>query len=122
MHRVRSFKATRRQSKYANIPDDYKGNKYHSKFEAKYARDLDLRLGAGEIASWDRQINIRLRGVGGSHICIYKIDFVVMHTDGVKEYVEVKGFETDVWRLKWKLFEDQMGVDEPDALLTIVRK
>ena len=34
---------------------------------------------------------------------------------------EVKGFETEVWRIKWKLFEAQMAQEEPDALLLIVK-
>jgi hypothetical protein len=120
IYRERSWKATRKKSKYANVPDDYQGQKYHSRFEAKYARDLDIRRRAGEIVSWERQVRIDLRAYG-SHICNYFVDFLVHYPDGTREYVEVKGFATEVWRLKWKLFLAQMAETEPDAKLTVVK-
>ena len=43
--------------------------------------------------------------VNGYHIANYIIDFVILHTNDTKEYVEIKGFETDTWRMKWRLFE-----------------
>ena len=94
----------RYQSKYSNIRREYDGITYHSGKEAAYARELDLRIKAGEIWRWERQKKISL-DIGEYHICNYFIDFVVHHKDGTVEYVEVKGFETEVWRLKWKLFE-----------------
>jgi hypothetical protein len=120
MHRVRSFSLTRKKTKYKNQPRDYAGNQYHSIKEAKYAMDLDWRKKAGEIKEWHRQKKIMLYAYG-IHICDYYIDFVVLHQDGRVEYVEVKGFETDTWRLKWKLFEAQMQTEHPEALLTIIR-
>ena len=91
-------------SKYHNTTNVYNDQVYHSIKEANYAGELDLRIKAHDIKSWVRQVRIPL-DVGGYHICNYIIDFVVTHNDGTLEYVEVKGFETDVWRLKWKLFE-----------------
>ena len=35
--------------------------------------------------------------------------------------VEVKGFETDVWRLKWKLTEALLDELEPNAKLILVK-
>lgn len=120
MHRVTFFKAIKKQSKYKNVPRDYQGNQYHSIKEAKYARDLDIRKRVCEVVSWERQVRIDLHA-HGKHICNYFIDFVVHLPSGEKQYVEVKGFETEVWRLKWKLFEAQLAEEEPDALLLIVR-
>jgi hypothetical protein len=102
------------------VPRDYDGNQYHSIKEAKYARDLDWRKKAGEIKSWKRQVKQMLYAYG-KHICDYYIDFVVEYADGTIEMVEVKGFETDTWRLKWKLFEAQMQETQPNVLLTIIR-
>jgi hypothetical protein len=82
----------------------YNGNLYHSKKESAYAQELDLSVKAKDIKGWDRQIKIDL-SVNGFHICNYFIDFVVYYKFNITEYVEVKGFETDVWKLKWKLFE-----------------
>lgn len=94
----------RRASKYAAVNSEHNGIQYHSKKEASYAAELDLRLKANDIKSWERQVKISL-DVNGFHICNYYIDFVITHLDDSLEYVEVKGFETDVWRMKWKLFE-----------------
>ena len=107
-------------NKYGNIKQTFQGYSYDSKLEAGVAQDLDLRQKAGDIASWERQKTIRLYAYG-KHICNYRIDFVVTHNDGIREYLEVKGFETDVWKLKWKLFEAQMAEEEPMARLTIIR-
>lgn len=89
----------------------YKGNSYHSKAEAAYAMYLDQRVKDGEIKSWEGQKKIELFGENGSRICNYYMDFVVEHKDGKTEYIEVKGFPTAIWRLKWKLFNDKYGKD-----------
>lgn len=91
-------------NKYRAVSSSYNGIQYHSKFEAAYAADLDLRVKAGDIKGWERQRKLSL-DVNGYHIANYFIDFVVIHNDGSEELVEVKGFETEVWRLKWKLAE-----------------
>lgn len=81
-----------------------KQGKNDSKFEASKARDLELLVKAKEIKSFEEQVKISLQ-VNGFHICNYYIDFVVTHNDGDIEYIETKGYATDVWKLKWKLFE-----------------
>lgn len=119
-YRIRSFSQTRKKSKYKNVPRDHNGTMYHSTKEAKYARDLDYRKRAKDIRDWKRQVKIELYSYG-IHIADYWIDFVVEHNDGSLEYVEVKGFATPEWRLKWKLFCAQMGERYPDAQLTVVK-
>lgn len=106
------------QSKYRNIETEYNGIKYQSSAEAKYALDLDSLKKAKEIVDWERQVTIPL-DVNGNHICNYRIDFKVYHKDGTTEYVEVKGFATEEWRLKWKLFEALYTT--PDTKLTIIK-
>lgn len=106
-------------SKYGNISAEHNGIQYHSKKEAAFAAQLDLRVKAGDIKSWERQVCIAL-DVNGFHICNYYIDFVVTHNDGVKEYIEVKGFETDVWKMKWKLFE-ALYAEKENTVLTIIK-
>lgn len=121
MYNVKSFKNERKKTKYRNSFTDYNGSRYHSKFEAKVAQDLDFMKKSGEVEEWERQVRIDLR-VDGEHVCNYYIDFIVYHKSGVKEYIEVKGFETDVWRIKWRLFELQIKREEPDAILTVMKK
>lgn len=109
-----------KSNKYGAIRQTYKGNSYHSKMEAEYAGELDYRIKAKELKRWERQKKIELYAYGVL-ICNYYIDFVLYHSDGTKEYVEVKGFETNEWRIKWKLFKAMMKEKEPRAKLTIVR-
>lgn len=82
-----------------------------SKREAEKAWELDQLIKTGDVLKWERQQKIELFGQNGSHICNYFIDFVIYWKDGTIEYCEVKGFKTEVWRLKWKLFEDKFGKD-----------
>lgn len=98
----------------------YNNQKYDSGFEAGYAAELDLRQKAKQIKSWERQVKIPL-DVNGYHIANYFIDFVVYHLDGITEYVEIKGYATETWRLKWKIFE-ALYCDKPDVVLTVVKQ
>ena len=43
--------------------------------------------------------------VNGQKVCTYVIDFVKIDPKGNKIYNEVKGFETQEWRFKWRLFD-----------------
>ena len=108
------------RSKYGNRKASYNGVVYHSQLEAEYAQDLDLRVKAKDIKSWERQVKLSL-DVNGVHICNYFIDFLIHHNDGSREYVEAKGFPTDLWRLKWKLTQALWDEICPDAKLTLVK-
>ena|ERR1035437_582222 len=93
-----------------------KQGKNDSKFEASMANDLTLLKRAGEIKDFQEQVKIPLE-VNGFHVCNYFIDFVIQHNNGDTEYREAKGFATDVWKLKWKLFEALY--DKPGNILTV---
>ena len=94
----------RRLNKYDNQSSTYNGVIYHSHKERSYAQELDLRVKAGELKEWKRQVPIDLV-VNGIKICRYYIDFVEIDPKGNETYVEIKGYETAVWRLKWRLFD-----------------
>jgi len=66
--------------------------------------ELDWRIKAGEVKQWTRQHPFRLK-VKDKKICTYYIDFRAELTNGIIEYIEVKGFATDLWRLKWRITE-----------------
>jgi len=123
VYRIKSFKFARSSSKLHNIRQTYDGYTYASKLEAKYAMDLDLRLKGNDIKEWERQVKIEL-DVNGEHICNYYIDFIITHNDGILEYVEVKGMEMPVWRLKWRLFQAiyKDKIEKGEILCTIVKK
>lgn len=99
---------------------EYNGYRYDSGFEANYAAELDLRIKAKDIKSYDRQVNLDLI-VNNYIVCTYRIDFIIYHDDGITEYVETKGYQTDVWKLKWKLFESLYS-DLPDVKLSIIQQ
>lgn len=120
MYNVGYWKQTKRKNKYNAVRREYNGVWYDSTFEAKYAEELDWRIKAKEIDRWERQVRMSL-DVNEKHICNYFIDFKVFYPDGTIEYVEVKGFATAVWQLKWKLFEALINKIEPEAKLLIVK-
>ncbi len=75
-------------SKYRNVRTSYKGVRYDSKAEAEWASKLDLRMRAGEVTKWYRQVFVQL----GEQI-ITRVDFKVWDKNGT-HYEEVKGAET----------------------------
>lgn len=111
-------------SKYHSKTTQVDGISYHSKLEAGYAQELNLRVRAKDIKSWERQVRLSLK-VNGTVVTSYYIDFVVLHNDGSREYVECKGLEMDIWKLKWKILEatfDQDFRQHPDDRLTVVKQ
>lgn len=98
----------------------YGGFTYHSRAEARYAQELDFQVKAGEIARWERQIKISL-DVNGQHICNYICDFRVFMPDGAVELHEVKGFATEIFRLKRLLFEATYLVEHPEVKYVVVK-
>lgn len=98
LHRISSNS----RNKYNAVRQTYNNYNYDSKLEAKYAYELDLRIKIGEVEYWERQHKLRLN-VNGIHICNYYVDFKVIFTDGRIEYHEVKGVETILWRIKWRI-------------------
>jgi transcription initiation factor TFIIIB Brf1 subunit/transcription initiation factor TFIIB len=108
-------------NKYGAKKTQYAGHRYDSKFEAQIAEDLDTRLKGKDIKAVERQIKIPLEAYG-THIFNYIIDFVITHNDDSKEYLEVKGYETDLWKTKWKIFEAKMNLEDPSAVLTVLKQ
>lgn len=108
------------KSKYGNNSQEYNGRRYDSKREAAYAQELDWRMKAGEIKEVIPQFKIPLK-VNGKHIANYYVDFKVIMADDSVEFHEVKGFETDVWKMKWKILEATVDEIEPGAELLVIR-
>jgi hypothetical protein len=119
-HNVASFRYRKVRTKYGNQSSAYNNKIYHSKKEAKFAQDLDLLVAGKQVDKWERQVKIDLR-VYDQHVTNYYMDFVIYWTDGTIEYVEVKGFETKDWKIKWNLFEAIFTKEHPEIKLTIVK-
>ena len=56
--------------------------------------------------------------VNGKTVCSHRVDFIVYPINGTMEVHEAKGFATDVWDLKRKLFEAVY----PEIPYVVVRK
>lgn len=93
------------KSKFKAIKCEIDGIKFDSKKEADFYSELKLRLAAKEIKGFCRQAEFVL-----ANNTRYKADFVVFNNDGTAEIVDVKGFKTDVYKLKKKLFEDKFNL------------
>jgi hypothetical protein len=110
----------KRYNKFKAERQTFDGRSYHSKKEADYAVNLAWKLKIGEIKEVIPQYKLDLR-VNGKHITNYFIDFKVIYSDGHVELAEVKGFETDLWQLKWRLTEALLDELEPGAKLVIIK-
>lgn len=100
-------------SKYHNKKTVYNGVSFMSKKESEYARILDALKHAKDpkerVVSYETQVPFQIE-MNGVKICKYIADFKVLYKDGHTEIVDVKGFKTDVYRLKKKLVEAQYGI------------
>lgn len=99
--RVRIFK----YNKYSNDSSwCNQGHLHDSKGEARYCETLDLLKKAGEIRNYKTQQMFALT-VNGKRVTGHIVDFLVMTKKGKLEVHEVKGFPTDLWKVKMNLFE-----------------
>jgi hypothetical protein len=106
-------------NKYKAKKQEYNGEKYDSKGEAAYAQELDWRIKAGELLSYERQVKIPLK-VNGVLICNYYADFVVTDKHGAIQIHEYKGMVLPLFQLKWKLLQALKDELYPDGVELIM--
>jgi len=111
------------RSKYHNKKVTIDGRTFDSKAEARYYQELKLRLKAGDIKDFTCQPRINLLPSftkQGRKVrpMTYIADFKIAHNDGSIEYIDVKGMETEAFKLKRKLFDFLYR----DQQLTIVKR
>jgi hypothetical protein len=87
--------------KFQAKPSDEDNIRFASKKERAYYRHLKLRVRAGEILFFLRQAPFHLPG-NVRHV----IDFIEFWTDGTVHFVEIKGFDTPLGKLKRKQVMD----------------
>ena len=92
-------------SKYKNKRMTIDKIKFDSQKEGKRYSELKILRRTGEVSHFHRQVIFDL-GEG----IIYKLDFMVFWTDGHISHEDVKGFKTDVYRIKKKLVEGQYPI------------
>jgi hypothetical protein len=95
-----------RRAKFNNQKTVFNDRLYDSKGEAGLAAEINLLVKNGDIIKVEPQVVFSLKGINGNVVCTHKPDFLVTMKDGHQEVWEYKGVQTDVFRLKLKLFTD----------------
>lgn len=91
--------------KYRNTKTTVDGICFDSQKEANYYSELKIRLMAGEISGFCRQPEFILQA-GCEYLkpVIYIADFIVFYPSGSAEIIDTKGFLTETYKLKRKMF------------------
>lgn len=110
------YRALRFESKvrkYRNKPTEYDGERFDSKWELEFWKQLKLREKAHEIEGLKRQVRFEVQPNGCEKI-VYVADFVFQYIESTGPYpssfafktvaVDAKGIETGIFKLKAKLF------------------
>lgn len=98
-------------SKYRNQKVVVDGLTFDSKKEAKRYGELKMMVRAGLITRLQLQVVYRLQ-VNGFLICKYIADFVYHDVEkNVTQVEDVKGFRTEIYKLKKKLMQALHGIE-----------
>lgn len=113
---------TKGGNKYHAKKQIYNGNWYDSKKEAGKAWELDQLVKSKQIKSYETHKKFELFGKNGTRICNYFADFVVLHNDSTLEIIDVKSkiTATPVFKLKWKILEDNLKEEIKNGLVHLV--
>ena len=115
--RLLSNSIDQKKSKYNNTKVEYKGIKFDSIKEMKHYQLLEYLQRIGEIKELKLQVPYELipkYKINNKTVrkTTYIADFTYITTkDDKLHIVDTKGFKTDVYRLKKKLFEYKYGVE-----------
>lgn len=98
--------------KYRNQPVVVDGRRYDSKREAAYCENLIVLEAAGKIGGLEFQKRFQLLGPKGELICTYVADAAFWdHEQDRFRVIDVKGVETDVFKLKRKMMLALKGIE-----------
>ena len=95
--------------KYKNVKSKVDGYTFDSKKEASRFIELKLMLRAKMISRLVLQPKFPVK-VNGQKICTYIADFMY-EREGKRIVEDVKGFKTDVYKLKKKLVKATHGIE-----------
>lgn len=105
-------------SKFGNHKVFYDGIQFDSEREATRYINLKFLLKAGEISDLRLQVEYELipkqlgpDGKMAEKKCTYIADFVYKDKDGNEVVEDVKGFRTDVYKIKKKLMRYRYGIE-----------
>ena len=96
-------------TKYGNKWVEIDGIRFQSKKEGGYYQFLKAEKPAGRIIDFKRQVPFPIH-INKILICRYYADFAVYYPNGKVNIIDVKGFKTDVYKLKKKMVKAQYGI------------
>lgn len=105
------MKFKKRKSKYGNSKVSYNGIIFDSKKELNHYLEYQDMLSKRLILSYQRQVKYilqdKFKDMDGKTIreISYIADHVIEHLNGSIEVIDSKGFKTQVFKLKMKLFK-----------------
>ena len=102
---VKQFRSATK-NKYGAVKCERDGINFPSLLERSYYDQLKLRQISGELKYFLRQIPFQLPG-GVKYFC----DFQLFFADGTVEYVDTKGRDTPVSKIKRKMVEDLYPIE-----------
>lgn len=105
MNRSRKF-GRRVRHKFNAQPTVMNGRRYASKAEARFAQELEIRKLAGQVVFWLEQVPFHLPGG-----VKYVVDFAVFEADGTVRFIDVKGVETPMFKVKKKQVESLFPIE-----------
>lgn len=116
------IQAPSKKSKYGNKKTEVDGITFDSIKEAEYYQQLKLLKQAGEIKDFGLQPRFELQegfDKNGKRYrpITYYADFVVDNLDGTTDIIDIKGVETQVFKIKQKMFEYKY----PDKNLKVIK-
>lgn len=94
----------RRQNKYNAKKIHIDGYRFDSKKESERYIHLKYMLDKGQIKDLKMQVKFAIVGEFG-HICNYYADFTYIDCNGKFVVEDVKGYKTDVYKLKKKMMK-----------------
>lgn len=92
------------KGKYKSIAVTINGKRFDSKLEGNYYLELLRLMKLGDVVYFHRQVPIDLSMKSKD---VYRLDFMVFKSDGTIQYIDTKGKETKVFKLKKSLIESQ---------------
>lgn len=97
-----------KKNKYNAKKTKIDGITFFSAKEAKFYQKLKIRQQSGEITGFCLQPKfILIEGTDTESKTEYRADFIVFYPDGKYEIIDTKGVQTDVFKLKLKLFKSK---------------
>lgn len=91
------------RSKFGNKKTEHAGRSFDSKMEASGFDMIMMRERGGELTFKRQQVRIDILNFMGIRI-YYIADFECEDSSGLF-YIEIKGMETDIWKIKKKLYK-----------------